>query len=56
MYAINHGLPDALAAQLTALTLAAVVTSIFVHGISVTPLMTGYERALKRRGRPAPPK
>lgn len=56
MYAINHGLPDALAGQLTALTLATVVTSIFVHGISVTPLMTGYERALKRRGRRSTPR
>lgn len=55
MYAINRGLPDRLADQLTALTLSVVVTSIFVHGISVTPLMTAYERTTRRRGRRAPP-
>jgi len=49
MYAINHGLPEQLAAQLTALTLSVVVTSIFVHGVSVTPLMAAYERATARR-------
>jgi NhaP-type Na+/H+ or K+/H+ antiporter len=55
MYAINHGLADGLAAQLTGLTLAVVVTSIFVHGISVTPLMAAYERAIGRGGGRAPP-
>lgn len=43
-YAINHGLPDALAQRLTALTMSVVVASIIVHGISVTPLMAAYER------------
>ncbi|HXD40968.1 MAG TPA: sodium:proton antiporter [Ramlibacter sp.] len=51
MYAINHGLPPQLADQLIALTLAVVVTSIVVHGISVTPMMAAYERAMKRRRR-----
>jgi len=51
MYAINHGLPPQLADQLIALTLAVVVTSIIVHGISVTPMMAAYERAMKRRRR-----
>lgn len=55
MYAINHGLPDPLAAQLAALTLSVVVASIFVHGISVTPLMSAYERAVGRRGVRRPP-
>jgi sodium/hydrogen antiporter len=49
MYAINHGLPSALADQLTALTLSVVVASIVVHGISVTPLMAMYERTRGRR-------
>ena len=49
MFAINHGLPRELAEQLTALTLSVVVTSIVVHGISVTPLMAAYERARERR-------
>ena len=42
MYAIQHGLPDDLARLLTELTLAAVATSVVVHGISVTPLMRRY--------------
>jgi NhaP-type Na+/H+ or K+/H+ antiporter len=49
MYAINHGLNKDLAGQLTALTLAVVVTSIVVHGISVTPLMAMYERMPGRK-------
>ncbi|MDB5880951.1 MAG: putative Na+/H+ and antiporter, NhaP type [Ramlibacter sp.] len=48
-YAINRGLPGELASQLTALTLSVVVASIIVHGISVTPMMAGYERAAQRR-------
>ena len=49
MFAINHGLPRALAEQLIALTLAMVAASIVVHGISVTPLMSAYARRKKRR-------
>lgn len=45
LYAVNHGLDSKLADQLIALTLSVVVTSIVVHGISVTPLMAAYERA-----------
>ena len=48
MYAVNHGLPPQLADQLTTLTLSVVVTSIVVHGISVTPMMAAYERAVRR--------
>jgi sodium/hydrogen antiporter len=50
-YAINHGLAPTQADVLTALTLSVVVTSIVVHGISVTPLMALYERS---RGGPRP--
>lgn len=50
MFAINHGLPRPLAEQLAAITLAAVATSIVVHGISVTPLMRYYEREERPRG------
>ena len=53
MYAINHGLDVKLGDQLTALTLSVVVTSIVVHGISVTPMMAAYERTRKRK-RPTP--
>lgn len=47
MYAVNHGLPPPLANTLIALTLSVMVTSIVVHGISVTPMMAAYERALR---------
>ncbi|UXY14975.1 cation:proton antiporter [Chitiniphilus purpureus] len=44
MFAINHGLPQPLAQELTALTLTTVATSIVLHGISVTPLMRRYQQ------------
>jgi sodium/hydrogen antiporter len=44
MYAITHGIEPALAEQLLSMTAAVVVTSIVAHGISVTPLMTWYEK------------
>jgi NhaP-type Na+/H+ or K+/H+ antiporter len=43
-YALNHGLPAQHAHTLVALTVAVVVSSIVVHGISVTPLMARYRR------------
>jgi NhaP-type Na+/H+ or K+/H+ antiporter len=49
MYAIEHGLPDELAQRLTGLTLAVVVVSIVVHGISVTPLMNLYAARTGKR-------
>jgi len=52
MYAINHGLPRALAEQIIALTLSVVAISIVLHGISVTPLMSLYARRKTRRPRP----
>lgn len=52
MYAVNHGLDAKLADQLIALTLSVVVTSIVLHGVSVTPLMAAYEKKIRRpRGR-----
>ncbi len=50
-YALNHGLPAQHAPTLIALTIAVVVSSIVLHGISVTPLMALYRR--RRRGRQA---
>jgi NhaP-type Na+/H+ or K+/H+ antiporter len=49
-YAMNHGLAKDMAAQMAALVLPVVVVSIVVHGVSVTPLMSFYERR-KSRGR-----
>jgi sodium/hydrogen antiporter len=46
-YALNHGLPSGFAHTFVALTVAVIVSSIVVHGISVTPLMARYRR---RRG------
>ena len=48
MFTMNHGLPHDLAGYLMATTLAAVVASIVVHGVSVTPLMNAYAQRRKR--------
>ncbi len=48
MYAIQHGLPEALALELIQLTLIAVSLSILVHGTSVKPLMSRFWRYRKR--------
>jgi len=48
MYAITHEVDSALAGRLLSITFAVVVASIIVHGISVTPLMTRYERRKSR--------
>ena len=52
LYAINHDIEPALAERLLSITLAVVVASIVVHGISVTPLMQHYEKrkAVKKQG------
>ena len=56
MYAISHDIEPALAKQLLSITIAVVVASIVVHGVSVTPLMTWYEkRRSDRRKSPRPP-
>jgi sodium/hydrogen antiporter len=48
-FAINHGVSGPLADKLTAVALSVVVASIVLHGISVTPMMAAYERALRLR-------
>ncbi len=52
-FAISHGLPGQHVETLVGLTLGVVVTSIIVHGVSVTPLMARYRHV--RRSRTAPP-
>jgi NhaP-type Na+/H+ or K+/H+ antiporter len=52
-FAIAHGLPSQHVDLLVGLTVAVVVTSIVVHGTSVTPLMAHYRHL--RRPRRAPP-
>jgi NhaP-type Na+/H+ or K+/H+ antiporter len=44
LFAIGHAVPPALGERLTAIVITVVVTSIVVHGISVTPLMSRYQR------------
>lgn len=44
MYAIQHGLPEELALELIHITLVVVALSIFVHGISVKPMMSRFWR------------
>lgn len=43
MYAITHDLHPVIAQRLLAITLAVVVASVLLHGVSVTPLMRRYE-------------
>lgn len=43
-YAVSHGLPPTIGDRLTALALGIVAVSTIVHGISVTPLMSFYEK------------
>ncbi|MCB1787934.1 MAG: cation:proton antiporter [Chromatiaceae bacterium] len=44
MYAIEHGLSEALAVELIHITLVVVTLSILAHGISVKPMMRQYRR------------
>jgi len=44
MYAISHDIEPALAKQLLSIVIAVVVASVVAHGVSVTPLMTWYEK------------
>lgn len=50
-YAIGHGVDEELAHDLMSITVSVVVTSIVVHGISVTPLMNWYEKRRHSRRR-----
>lgn len=43
-YAINHGLPPSLARELLNCTLAVIIGSIVLHGVSVTPLLNRFWR------------
>lgn len=53
MFALNHGLSGQLADQAITITLAAVATSIVLHGVSVTPLMSLYARRQTRKSQGA---
>jgi sodium/hydrogen antiporter len=42
MFAINHGLPNEVAAAFVNVVFGVIAMSIVVHGISATPLMERY--------------
>jgi NhaP-type Na+/H+ or K+/H+ antiporter len=44
-YAINHGLPHALARELADITIVVIILSIVAHGMSMQPLLKRYWRA-----------
>jgi len=48
MFAVQHGLPSALAHELTQICLVVVMLSIFLHGTSVKPLMDRFWPARQR--------
>jgi NhaP-type Na+/H+ or K+/H+ antiporter len=50
MVAITHGLHPAIAQRLLSITLAVVVASVLLHGVSVTPLMRRYEKRQEAKG------
>ena len=49
MYAVNHGMEKEVAADLIGITLAVITVSVVVHGFSVKPLVSMYERLKQRR-------
>jgi NhaP-type Na+/H+ or K+/H+ antiporter len=52
IYALNHDVGSAAGDRILAIVLGVVAASIFLHGISVTPLMSGYARRRARLQRP----
>lgn len=55
VFAVNHGLARGLSEKIIDITLATVVVSIVLHGISVTPLMNRYTRRMAQRRIRKPP-
>ena len=53
-YAISHGLNTGHAEQLVSVTLAVIVASVLLHGVTVTPLMRRYEKRKDARERRSP--
>ena len=49
-YAFGEGLKDQLGEQVAWITYTTIVISVFLHGITSTPLMKWYERRVKRGG------
>lgn len=53
MFAIQHGLPEALAVELISVVLITVTLSIIIHGVSVRPLMNWYSSKRRLWQKPA---
>lgn len=51
-YSLRHGLDGALAKEIVGLTVSVIALSIVAHGVTSTPLLTRYERALARERAP----
>ncbi len=49
-YAFGEGLKDTLGEQIAWITYIVIVISVFLHGVSATPLMNWYEHNIKREG------
>jgi NhaP-type Na+/H+ or K+/H+ antiporter len=47
-FALGHGLPEDVAQVSIGLTLSVVALSILLHGVSIQPLLEGYERSIER--------
>ena len=45
-YALRHGGTVGLAREIVDLTISVIALSVVLHGVTVTPLLTRYERAL----------
>ena len=53
-YALGEGLKGEQAEQIAWITYTTIMISVFLHGVSATPLMKWYERHIKRRGKKSP--
>jgi NhaP-type Na+/H+ or K+/H+ antiporter len=53
MFALQHGVEGGLAERLVSLVFTTIAASIVVHGVSVTPLMRRYSRAVESPAVPA---
>ncbi|KJH70906.1 cation:proton antiporter [Aliterella atlantica] len=50
-YALGHGLKDQLGEQIAWITYSTIVFSVILHGITTTPLMNRYQKAIDRNRR-----
>jgi sodium/hydrogen antiporter len=51
MFALVHGLEEAIAREMIGLTLTVIATSVVIRGMSVTPMMSWYNRHVEPQAR-----